>query len=306
MCRLTLNPCTLVIEGCTLTVNVEHGVKLCPLSLVKSDLKERKITTRNYSEQKQRDTLELILREEEEWQQMVMYQRDFRFHVQPVHDNDFKNDLGRTIIDMLHCPMRMHEKILTLLYTELLNGKTKKEVNVGRQTKQYLPPSLGQKAVGSAVAKLFQFPDGATQVFHGCVRLFTVDDDGGLYSIRYDDGDTEDIDCDEFCAGHELATTLNSTSDDAIADKTTAFRKKLSSPLENLTDMIRHLGELGPTWTHQWSDTDAKALKNIKLPLELLTLKQIRTLRTMTRTIVIIITIIVTIHNFLCIVYCST
>ena len=32
--------------------------------------------------------------------------------------------------------------------------------------------------------------------------------------------------------------------------------------------MIRHLGELGPTWTHQWSDTNAKALKNIKLPLD--------------------------------------
>ncbi len=82
MCRLTLNPCKLLIEGCTLTANVEHGVKFCPLSLVTSDLKERKITTHNYSEQKQRDTLELILREEEEWQQMVMYQRDFRFHVQ--------------------------------------------------------------------------------------------------------------------------------------------------------------------------------------------------------------------------------
>jgi hypothetical protein len=87
------------------------------------------------------------------------------------------------------------------------------------------------------MAKLFQFPDGATQVFHGCVRLFTVDDDGGLYSIRYDDGDTEDMDCDEFCAGHELATTSNSTSDDTIADKTAAFRKKLSSALENLTDI---------------------------------------------------------------------
>jgi hypothetical protein len=164
--------------------------------------------------------------------------------------------------------MRMHEKILTLLYTELLNEKTKKEVNVGRQTKQYLPPFLGLKAVGAAVAKLFQFPDGATQVVHGCVRSFTVDDDGGLYSIRYDDGDTEDMDCEEFCAGHELATTLNSTSDDVIGDKTAAFQKALSSPLENLTDMIRHLGELGPTWTHQWSDTNTKALKNIKLPLD--------------------------------------
>ncbi len=198
---------------------------------------------------------------------MVMYQRDFRFHVQPGHENDYKNDLGRTIIDMLHCPMRMHEKILTLLYTELLNGKTKKDVNVGRLPKQYLPPSLGLKAVGAAVAKIFEYPDGATEVFYGCVRSFTVDDDGGLYSIRYDDGDTEDMDCDEFCAGHELASILNRTSDDSIAEKAAAFRKKLSSPLDDLTEMIQNLGELGPTWTHQWSETDAKALKNIKLPL---------------------------------------
>ena len=46
---------------------------------------------------------------------------------------------------MLHCPMRMHEMVLTLLYTEVLNGKTKKEVNVvGRRSKQYIAPSWKQ------------------------------------------------------------------------------------------------------------------------------------------------------------------
>ncbi len=110
------------MEGCTLTANIEHGTKFCPISLVKSDLNERKINMRHMSDQKQRDTLELILREEdeEEWQQLVMYRRDFRFHVKPGDLKAYKLQLDRTIIDMLlHCPMRMHEKVLTLLYTEV-------------------------------------------------------------------------------------------------------------------------------------------------------------------------------------------
>jgi hypothetical protein len=61
------------------------------------------------SEQKQRDTMEQILREEEEWQQLVMYRRDFRFHVKPGDSKAYKLQLDRTIIDMLNCPIRMLE-----------------------------------------------------------------------------------------------------------------------------------------------------------------------------------------------------
>ena len=222
---------------------------------------------RHMSEQKQRDTMEQILREEEEWQQLVMYRRDFRFHVKPGDSKAYKFQLDRTIIDMLHCPMRMHEKVLTLLYTEVLNGKTKKEVNVGRRSKQYIPPALGLGAVGSAVAKEFQADDGAIHVYAGCVQGYRKDADGGLYSIRYEDGDTEDLDCEEFCAAHELAATTTTSLDDANVEKTAAFRKQLLCPLDNLTEIVKSLGELGPTWTHQWSETDSKALKNIKLPL---------------------------------------
>ncbi len=94
-----------------------------------------------------------------------MYRRDFRFHVKLGDSKAYKLQLDRTIIDMLHCPMRMHEKVLTLLCTEVLNGKTKKEVNVGRRSKQYIPPALGLDAVGSAVAKEFM----VTMVQYSCM-----------------------------------------------------------------------------------------------------------------------------------------
>ncbi len=60
--------------------------------------------------------------------QMTMYRRDTRFS----SDASLKRytlDLERTVLDMLHCPMRMHEKVLNLLYQEILIGKTKNEVN---------------------------------------------------------------------------------------------------------------------------------------------------------------------------------
>ena len=234
-------------------------------------MKERKINTRRQSDEQQRARLELILREEEEWQQLVMYRRDFRFLVHPEDEKFYKLQMERTIIDMLHCPMRMHEKILTLLYTELLNGKTKHEVNdVVRRTRKYLPPAFGVGAVGMVVAKEFSSDDGVTSsIYEGCVQRFLDNADGGLYTIRYHDGDTEDMDCEEFCDAHELAATMPPQGELTIVDeKTAAFRKGKGSSLTTLTDIIRHLGELGPTWTHQWSDTDSKALKKIKLPFD--------------------------------------
>ena len=41
-----------------------------------------------------------------------------------------------------------------------------------------------------------------------------------------------------------------------------------STMLEELTDLIRELGSLGETWTHQWSDGKSKSLKKIALPLD--------------------------------------
>ena len=69
-----------------------------------------------------RSKLEHYLREEEEWQGMVMYRRDQRFKTQG-HDATYKDELHRTILDMLHMPMRMHEKVLNVLYGKLLMEK---------------------------------------------------------------------------------------------------------------------------------------------------------------------------------------
>jgi hypothetical protein len=53
---------------------------------------------------------------------MEMYRRDTRFEgVEGVYNR--KLELNRTILDMLHAPMRMHEKVLNLLYAELLKSK---------------------------------------------------------------------------------------------------------------------------------------------------------------------------------------
>ena len=42
----------------------------------------------------------------------------------------------------------------------------------------------------------------------------------------------------------------------------------MAPALERLTEVIRDLGSLGDTWTHQWDDNNKKALKKIKLPFD--------------------------------------
>jgi hypothetical protein len=94
------------------------------MDMVKCDLLQRKEKITRMSDQQLRKKLELMLREEEEWESMVMYRRDTRFAVVEGEYNH-KLQLDRTILDMLHAPMRMHEKVLNLLYAEILNGKTR-------------------------------------------------------------------------------------------------------------------------------------------------------------------------------------
>ena len=61
---------------------------------------------------------------EEELERLIMYSRDERFDptVFPAH-----HDLGRVILDMLHCPMRMHEKVLFMLYFAAMKRLPSKE-----------------------------------------------------------------------------------------------------------------------------------------------------------------------------------
>jgi hypothetical protein len=49
------------------------------------------------------------LKLEEEYERLQMYSCDTRFDSVVVPT---KLDLGRVILDMLHCPMRMNEKVL--------------------------------------------------------------------------------------------------------------------------------------------------------------------------------------------------
>jgi hypothetical protein len=119
-------------EGCTLAAEKAHGIRFCPVEIVNEDLRERHIETRGLSKLEKRHRLEMILREEEEWQQMVMYRRDTRFVTEELPSN-VKQKLERTVVDMLHCAMRTHEKVINLLYDEILNGKTKNEVNGRRR-----------------------------------------------------------------------------------------------------------------------------------------------------------------------------
>ena len=53
--------------------------------------------TTGLSQLEKREKLELVLREEEEWQEMVMYRRDTRFAVDAA-TGDVKLQLDRTVI----------------------------------------------------------------------------------------------------------------------------------------------------------------------------------------------------------------
>jgi hypothetical protein len=115
------------IEGCTLTANVDHGVKFAPMEMVKEDLKERNIRLdRRTMDEAARTKLEHILREEDECQGLSLYCRDKRF-------TDVASDtlLEHTILDMLHCPMRMHEKVLNVCIVP--RGFKWENVGPGRQ-----------------------------------------------------------------------------------------------------------------------------------------------------------------------------
>ena len=53
------------------------------------------------------------LQEEEELERLTLYAQDERFTSDVTKT---KHEVGRVVVDMLHCPMRMNEKILFLLY----------------------------------------------------------------------------------------------------------------------------------------------------------------------------------------------
>ena len=68
------------------------------------------------------------------------------FFVFPFNNSPYKT---------LNMPMRMHEKVLNVLYGKLLNGKTKNEVNAMKARCRTKRP-VGAAALGLKVARLFE------------------------------------------------------------------------------------------------------------------------------------------------------
>jgi hypothetical protein len=65
--------------GCQLTSNVAQGVRTCNVDIVREDLKERGLHTRNMNEAEQRKVTEATLRLEDEAKRMKVLRRDKRF-----------------------------------------------------------------------------------------------------------------------------------------------------------------------------------------------------------------------------------
>jgi hypothetical protein len=70
------------------------------MEMVKFDLEERKVAVKRKGDEQLRRKLELMLREEEEWHQLVMYRRDNRF-ARVDGEYDHKLQLDRTILDIV-------------------------------------------------------------------------------------------------------------------------------------------------------------------------------------------------------------
>ena len=204
------------------------------MEIVLQDLAERNISTLGMSDGEKRKTLELVLREEEEWQRMAIYRRDKRFS-RDVKPDKFSLMLDRTVLDMLHCPMRMHEKNLNLLYADILNGKTKNETNGSLQGKKRKKEVVGAAAVGQEVAKMTLNAHGLPEILRGLVVEFQ--DDGGKcerYAVEYEHGELEEMDLCQFREAHKIALLLQT-------DK-------------NKEEMRAHT-MLKKNWHRRWSDS---------------------------------------------------
>ncbi len=61
------------LEGCDLSCNLHTGLRICLLSVVEEDLRLRNVAHAHMTVQEKRHTLELLLREEEEFLKLQMY-----------------------------------------------------------------------------------------------------------------------------------------------------------------------------------------------------------------------------------------
>ena len=107
--------------GCTLSNDLETGVMHCDIEIVKKCLSERRIGIDNLDAMTLRLQMQEILQLEEEYSKMTLCMKDDRFS--PGHPSASALPLDRLIICVLHCPMRTHEKVLTLLLHEACQNK---------------------------------------------------------------------------------------------------------------------------------------------------------------------------------------
>ena len=169
-------------EGCDLSCNIHTGIRICPLALVIEDLRLRGIEQDGMSEIVLRSTLELLLREEEEYLKLQMYVSDLRFKAL-IDEEGHRSELHKTILDMLHCPMRTNEKVLNLLYEEVMEGAHKAEARetLNRLTVAIrrigdLPPSFTHKfeKKNTKVLKKIKLPYDQSRKIFGIHQLHNL------------------------------------------------------------------------------------------------------------------------------------
>jgi hypothetical protein len=105
-------------DDATLSTSKATGVMYCPMMIVLASLVSRKIKVPQRATGtialRLRLQLRAILQLEQEYTRMRMHMRDTRFSSSHVSANAVP--LERLILCVLHCPMRTHEKVLTMLF----------------------------------------------------------------------------------------------------------------------------------------------------------------------------------------------
>ena len=108
--------------GCTLSNDPDTGVMFCDIAIVKKCLSERKEVVGNVERHSSlRLRMQGILQLEIEYTKMILCMRDVRFSI--AHPSAQCIPLDRLVICFLHCPMRTHEKVLSLLLQAACSNK---------------------------------------------------------------------------------------------------------------------------------------------------------------------------------------
>ena len=111
-------------DDATLSHSIDTGVMYCPIKIVIASLAARKIIANSRGVGKGihlRLQLRSIIQLEQEYTRMTMHMRDQRFT--PSHVSAKAVPIERLLICVLHCPMRTHEKVITLLLQQACQNR---------------------------------------------------------------------------------------------------------------------------------------------------------------------------------------